>query len=201
MATIPIMSSNRAKSAIAAIMAMVAVTIGGVRYINGTPDDVVLASEYLVEPWEGEVLRAYLDRIAKPPVWTICAGDTQNVKSGMVETPKGCKARLQRRMTKEFRPALVKCIPSFNKQPISWRSMMDSLSWNIGSPAACNSSAAGIVNGAVKKGKTPDYVASCKAATLYNKVGHQLIIGLARRRGMGDATRIGEGELCMSGLD
>lgn len=201
MATIPIMSSNRAKSAIAAIMAMVAVTIGGVRYIGGVPDDVVLASTYLVEPWEGEVLRAYLDKVAKPPIWTICAGDTQNVKPGMVETPKGCKARLQRRMTKEFRPALVKCVPSFNKQPISWRSMMDSLAWNIGSGAACNSSAAGIVNVAVMNGEPPDFVRSCKLATLYNTVDHRIIIGLARRRGMGDANRIGEGELCMSGLD
>jgi lysozyme len=201
MATIPIMSSNRAKSAIAAIMAMVAVIIGGVRYIGGVADDIVLASTYLVEPWEGEVLRAYLDKVAKPPIWTICAGDTQNVKPGMVETPKGCKERLQRRMTKEFRPALVKCIPSFNKQPLSWRSMMDSLAWNIGSPAACNSSAAGVVNAAVKKGKTPDYVRSCKLATLYNRAGGQMIIGLAHRRGMGDAARIGEGELCMSGLD
>lgn len=196
-----IMPSTRAKQAIAAILALAGVTVGGVTYINGTPDDVILASTYLVEPWEGEVLKAYLDKIAKPPRWTICAGDTQNVKPNMVETPKGCKTRLQRRMTKEFRPALVKCIPGFNKQPISWRSMMDSLSWNIGSAAACNSTAAGIVNVAVKKGKTPDYIASCKAATLYNKAGGMFIIGLAHRRENGDATRIGEGELCVSGLD
>ena len=38
--------SGRGRNAIAAIMALVAVTLGGVRYINGTPDDVVLASEY-----------------------------------------------------------------------------------------------------------------------------------------------------------
>lgn len=196
-----IMPSKRAAQAIAAIIALAGVTIGGVSYINGVPDDVVLASTYLVEPWESVALKAYLDRIAKPPVWTICAGDTKNVKPNMVETPKGCKKRLQTRMTKEFRPALVKCIPGFNKQPISWRSMMDSLAWNIGPDAACNSSAAGIVNVAVKKGKTPDYVASCKAATLYNKAGGRVIIGLVHRRENGDATRIGEGELCMSGLD
>lgn len=196
-----IWSSRRAKSAIASIMALASVTVGGIRYINQVPDDVVLASTYLVNPWEGEVLRAYLDRIAKPPRWTICAGDTQNVKPGMVETPKGCEERLQRRMLKEFRPALVKCIPGFNKQPLSWRGMMDSLAWNIGSGAACNSGAAGIVNAAVKKGETPDYVASCKRATAYNKAGGRVIIGLVKRREMGDATRIGEGELCVSGLD
>lgn len=194
-------ASARARAAITAVMAMVGVTIGGVRYIDGTPDDVVLASTYLVEPWEGEALKAYLDRIAKPPRWTICAGDTQNVKPNMVETPAGCKARLQRRMTKEFRPALVGCIPAFNKQPISWRAMMDSLAWNIGPDAACNSSAAGIVNVAAAKGKTPDYVASCRFATAYNRAGQRFIVGLFNRRGMGDASRIGEGELCVSGIE
>lgn len=195
-----IRSSGRARAAIAAVMAMAAVTFGGVRYINGTPDDIVLASDYLVNPWEGEVLKAYLDRVADPPVWTICAGDTKNVKPGMVETPKGCKARLERRMTQEFRPTLVKCIASFNKQPLSWRAMMDSLAWNIGARAACNSGAAGIINAAVAKHKTPDYVASCRSATAYNRAGGRVIIGLVKRREMGDAQRIGEGELCLSGL-
>jgi len=188
-----IRSSGRARAAIAAVLAMVGVTIGGVRYINGTPDDVVLASTYLVEPWEGEVLKAYLDRIPKPPVWTICAGDTQNVKPGMVETPAGCKARLERRMIKEFRPALVACIPGFNKAPISWRAMMDSLAWNIGSRAACNSRAAAY-------GIKQMWVASCNAATAFNRSGGRVIIGLVKRRESGDATRIGEGELCVSDI-
>ncbi|RUV65853.1 glycoside hydrolase [Mesorhizobium sp. M1A.F.Ca.IN.022.02.1.1] len=189
-----IRSSGRARAAVAAVMAMAAVITGGVRYINGVPDDVVLASDYLVTPWEGEVLKAYLDRIPKPPVWTICAGDTQNVKPGMIETPAGCKARLERRMTKEFRPALIKCIPGFNKAPIAWRAMMDSLAWNIGTGAACRSNAA-------EFGKRQLWHASCVAATAFNKAGGRVIIGLVKRRTNGDATRIGEGELCVSGLE
>lgn len=185
--------SNRAKGAIAAILAMVAIVTGGIRYINGVPDDVVLASEYLVNPWEGEVLKAYLDRVADPPIWTICAGDTQNVKPGMVETPKGCKERLVRRMTQEFRPALVKCIPGFNSKPISWRSMMDSLAWNIGARAACNSRAAAF-------GAANQFYKSCIAATAFNKAGGRVVIGLVKRREMGDTTRIGEAELCVSGV-
>lgn len=187
-----IRASGRAKGAIAAVLAMVAVVTGGIRYVNGVPDDVVLASTYLVEPWEGEVLKAYLDRVADPPIWTICAGDTQNVKPGMVETPAGCKARLQRRMTQEFRPALVKCIPGFNEAPISWRAMMNSLAWNIGSRAACNSRAAAF---GIKK----MWIASCNAATAFNRAGGRVIIGLVKRREMGDASRIGEAELCVSG--
>jgi len=173
---------------------MGAAVTGGFTYINGVPDDVVLASEYLVNPWEGEVLKAYLDRVADPPVWTICAGDTQNVKPGMVETPKGCKDRLERRMTKEFRPALTACISDFNGKPISWRAMMDSLAWNIGARAACNSRAAAF-------GRQNKFHESCLAATAFNKAGGRVVIGLVKRRENGDAQRIGEAELCVSGLN
>lgn len=189
-----IRSSNRARAAIAAVMAMAAVITGGIRYINGIPDDVMLASTYLVNPWEGEVLKAYLDRIPKPPRWTICAGDTTNVKPGMVETPAGCNGRLERRMTKEFRPALVSCIAGFNGKPLSWRAMMLSLSWNIGSAAACNSRAASF-------GRANKFYESCIAATAFNRSGGRMVIGLVKRREMGDATRIGEAELCTSGVE
>lgn len=194
MATLRIWSSKRAKSAIASIMALASVTIGGVRYVNQVPDDVVLATTVFVKPWEGEELKAYLDRIAKPPVWTICNGDTENVRAGMVETPEGCKARTQKRLVKDFRPALVKCVQGFNGKPLSWRSMMDSLAYNIGPGAACNSRAAVF-------GRAGQYQQSCVAATAFNMAGGKMIVGLARRRGMGDATRIGEGELCVSGLE
>jgi lysozyme len=41
---------------------------------------------------EGTELQAYQDSIG---VWTICQGDTHNVRPGMVETPDGCMARMQ----------------------------------------------------------------------------------------------------------
>ena len=189
--------SKRAKAAIAAVVAA-STSIGGLWYVvrpgdPPIPDYVVLATEYLVKPWEGEELRAYLDVIAKPPVWTICNGDTENVRKGMVETPEGCKRRLQKRLTKDFRPALVKCIEGFDKKPLSWRAMMNSLTYNIGIGAGCRSTAA-------RLGRAGQYLASCKAATAFNRAGGQMIVGLAKRREMGDATRIGEGELCVSGL-
>jgi GH24 family phage-related lysozyme (muramidase) len=169
---------------------------GGYVLMPGEPPvsaAVVLASKTLVQPWEGRALRAYLDTVARPPVWTICDGDTQNVRRGMVETPAGCDKRLQRRMTKEFEPALQKCVAGFEKKPLSWQAMMLSLSWNIGSRAACKSKAA-------EYGRRGLYVASCVAATAFNKAGQRFIVGLFNRRGMGDASRIGEGELCVSGL-
>jgi GH24 family phage-related lysozyme (muramidase) len=154
---------------------------------------VALASTTLVQPWEGRALLPYLDTIAKPPVWTVCDGDTNDVRPGVKETPAGCNTRLVVKMTTKYRPALERCIAGWKSKPLSWRAMMLSLSWNIGTSGACNSMAA-------KLGRAGQYEASCKAATVWNRAGGQVVIGLVRRREMGDATRIGEAELCVSGL-
>ena len=42
---------------------------------------------------EGTEYRAYRDIAG---IWTICQGDTKNVRPGMVETPEGCRERLER---------------------------------------------------------------------------------------------------------
>lgn len=198
MAKPQIKASRRAKAAIAAIMS-VSTMIGGVYYVvrpgqEPTPAAIVLASETLIRPWEGRELRAYLDRIAKPPVWTVCDGDTENVKPGMVETPAGCDRRLTKRLTKDFYPGLKNCIAHFETKPVSWQAMMTSLSYNIGIGAACKSTAA-------RLGRADRFQDSCIAATAFNKAGGKMIVGLVYRREMGDATRIGEAELCLSGLD
>jgi lysozyme len=188
--------TRRAKEAVAAIFA-VATLVGGVLTVNTSlgsmPAAIVLATETLVQPWEGRELRAYLDTIPDPDVWTICDGDTQNVRPGMVETPAGCDRRLQQRMFGEFYPKLRSCIDGFEFKPLSWQAMMFSLSWNIGHGGACKSTAAEL-------GRQGKYVESCQAATRFNRSGGQVIIGLVKRREMGDAKRIGEGELCVSGL-
>lgn len=36
---------------------------------------VLAATALFVGPWEGERTEAYLDRIASPPVWTVCYGE------------------------------------------------------------------------------------------------------------------------------
>ncbi len=185
-------STKRGKSAIAGIVAL---AIGGMVALSTgakVPDDVALAETTLVIPWEGWELRAYADPATGGEPYTICGGDTVDVKPGMVETPAGCTARLGRRMA-EFRAKLVACIPGFARKPISWRAMMNSLAYNIGPAAACRSTAA-------KLGIAGQYVASCNAATAYNRAAGRVMIGLVKRREMGDATRIGEGELCVSGL-
>lgn len=186
------------KRASVAIGAVAAAAIGGyVALFPGAapvPDDVALAVTVLVKPWEGRSLRAYLDTVAKPPVWTICDGDTKGVRPGMVETAAGCDRRLASRIVRDYRARLVACVPNWPTAPLSWRAMMTSLAWNIGVDAACRSTAA-------RLGRAGRWLESCTAATAFNRAGGRMVIGLANRRGMGDATRIGEGELCASGLE
>ena len=193
-------ATPRAKALIASIVA--ATVAGYVVIFPGQPkvhDDVALAIK-TATPWEGRELVAYLDRIAKPPVWTVCDGDTDHVRPGLVETPAGCDQRTAMKMEKRYRPALVSCVAKWDNQPLAWRGMMLSLSWNIGTGGACGSTAARIDNDATRLGKHPDYLASCNVATAFNKAGGHMIIGIVHRREMGDASRFGEGELCVSGI-
>lgn len=193
MPRISLAATKRGKALIAAV---IAASIGGYATIfpgaQPVRDDVALAIRIL-QPWEGRSLKAYLDRLPTKPVWTICDGDTQNVREGMVETPAGCDQRTARRMEREFRPQLVACVAGFEKGPLSWRGSMLSLAWNIGTAATCNSTAARLA----RQGK---YRESCEAATAFVKAGKKTLPGLVARRGMGDAQRPGEGEVCVSGV-
>lgn len=193
MPTKPLRPTKRAAAALAAV---VAASVGGYAIMPGTsvrvPDDVLLASTYLVRPWEGRELRAYPDPATGGKPWTICDGDTEGVRPGMVETTSGCDKRLVRRMM-EFRAALVACITGFSAAPLSWRGMMLSLAWNIGAPRACSSTAA-------RLGREGRYGESCNAATAFNRANGKVFVGLVNRREMGDASRNGEGEMCVTGL-
>src|SRR5690349_621140 len=40
---------------------------------------------------EGTSYKAYRDVAG---IWTICQGDTKDVRAGLIETPEGCRARL-----------------------------------------------------------------------------------------------------------
>lgn len=195
-----ILPSKRAGKLIAGV---VAAAVGGmVTIFAGQPavhDDAALAIK-IMQPWEGRHLVAYLDTLPTKPVYTICDGDTNNVRKGMVETNAGCDARTAGKLERDYRPHLVKCVANWDKQPLSWRGSMLTLSWNVGVGATCNSTAVRIVNTAMKAGKTPDYRASCEAATAFNKAGGKVLRGLVNRREMGDANRPGEAEVCVSGL-
>ena len=96
-----IKATGRGKAAVLAVLVAAAAGAYGVGP-TAVPPEVILARNTLVRPWEGRERRAYYDTIARPAVWTICDGDTDNVKPGMVETPEGCDKRLDTRLTRDF---------------------------------------------------------------------------------------------------
>jgi GH24 family phage-related lysozyme (muramidase) len=188
--------------AAAALAAIVSITVGGyVSLPSGyrVHDDTALSIRYLTGPWEGRRLVAYLDTLPNPDRWTICDGDTTDVKSGQIETDAGCDKRVAVKMERDYRPRLVACVPNWDKHPLGWRGAMLDLSWNIGTGATCNSTAVQVVNTATRLRKVPDYKASCRYATLYVKSGGKTYDGLVKRRGIGDLSRIGDGEMCVTG--
>ncbi|TPL36761.1 glycoside hydrolase family protein [Mesorhizobium sp. B2-4-8] len=184
-----IVSSKRAKAAIAAVLAA-GVAIGGL-WPASTPPAVILAVDHLIKPWESLVLKSHWDRFSKR--WDICFGETKDITAGMTKTKDECEAMLIKRVTNDYYRPLTKCIADFDKKPVSLQASMISLAYNYGAERTCATNAARLA----RVGKFRE---SCEAATSINRAGGQVVEGLVRRREMGDAQRIGEAELCVSGL-
>lgn len=86
---------------------------------------------------EGSELRAYRDIAG---IWTICNGDTANVRPGMVETPEGCRRRLEAQLIAHAKPVMA-CTPRLREEGRDWqRAAAVSLAYNIGVRAYCRSS-------------------------------------------------------------
>lgn len=141
-----------------------------------------------VGQWEGLRNHAYLDRIASPPVWTVCYGETKGVKQGDYYTDKECADMLGRELV-EYRSSLHKY---FTPQTINYRltperdtSYVD-LAYNAGIRAAGRSTATRRLNAGNISG-------GCQALTWWNKAGGRVIRGLVNRRGASY-------ELCIKGL-
>lgn len=160
-----------------------------------TPPAVSLAVERLIKPWEGLVLRSHWDPFAK--IWDICYGETringEPVKPGMSFTPPECEAILKARVTRDYYLPLVDGAKGYLDAPVSVQASLLSGAYNFGTGAALRSTAARQI--AAKR-----YREACEAQTAFNKAGGQVVNGLVKRREMGDAQRLGEAELCVSGL-
>lgn len=186
-----IRSSGRAKAAIAAALAA-ALSAGGYYAANKTPPAVALAVNALIIPWEGLVLKSHWDRFAK--IWDICYGETKGIGPGMTKTKAECDAMLMKRVVNDYYKPLTKCIAGFEKKPLSLQASMISGAYNYGIGAQCKSSAARLA-------RENKYRESCEAQTAFNRAGGHVVKGLVLRREMGDAQRLGEAELCVSGLN
>lgn len=168
------MASKRAKMAIAGATTAIALSIG-----------------VLIKPWEGTKLVSYPDIVG---VWTVCTGETKGIGPNMHFTPTQCEKILTSRVQNDFYKPLTKCIPGFDQKPIGWRAAMISLSYNVGIGAACKSTAAAMA----RANRIAD---SCLAMTRFNRAGGKVVRGLVKRRTDGDASRMGEYELCTADLN
>lgn len=87
---------------------------------------------------EGTEYRAYRDIAG---IWTICQGDTKNVRPGMVETKAGCQKRLEQQLIAHAAPVL-KCTPWLKGEGRDYpRAAAVSLAYNVGVSAYCRSTA------------------------------------------------------------
>lgn len=187
--------TKRGKAAVAAVLAGISAGSYTVydRYSpSGKMDPaVVLAVEKAIIPWEGLVLKSHWDPFAK--IWDICYGETKGVGPGMTKTPAECKDMLLRRVYSDYQQPILKCSPNLKNAPISVRGSMISGAYNFRVGAWCRSTAKARIEGG-------QWRAACEAQTAFNRAGGQIVRGLMNRREMGDAQRIGEAELCVSGL-
>lgn len=186
-----IFATKRGKAAIAA--ALVASAGGGWTAYQASqpPASVILAVDYLIKPWEGLVLKSHWDPYAK--IWDICYGETKGIGPGMTKTPAECEQMLIARVTKDYYAPLTKCIKGFEKKPVSLQASMISGGYNFGVSAMCRSTAARLA-------RQDKFREACEAQTAFNKAGGNVVNGLVKRREMGDKQRIGEAEICVSGL-
>ena len=193
----PINKIVSSKRAVAAILAagIAAMTAGYTTLDRATafspPPAVLLATNALIIPWEGLVLKSHWDRYAK--IWDICYGETKGITAGMVKTKAECVDMLKRRVFTDYYLPLTKRIPGFTSFPMSVQAAMISGAYNFGVQGMVGSRAA-------KLAVAGQFRAACEAQTAWNKAGGQVVNGLVKRREMGDAQRIGEAEICVSGL-
>lgn len=87
---------------------------------------------------EGTEYKAYRDIAG---IWTVCQGDTNDVHPGLIETPEGCRQRLEAQLVAHARPVMA-CTPALAEPGRDYqRAAAVSLAYNIGVGAYCHSSA------------------------------------------------------------
>jgi GH24 family phage-related lysozyme (muramidase) len=191
-----IVATKRGKSAIAGAV-LAAMLAGGGSYFAepARPAAVILATDTLIKPWEGLVLKSHWDSFSNR--WDICYGDTlingKPVTAGMSFTPAECDAILEKRVYNDYYLPLTKQIKGFKSFPTSVQAAQISGAYNFGVGGMVNSTAARLA-------AAGRYRQACEAQTAWNKAGGHIVGGLVKRREMGDAQRVGEAELCVSGL-
>lgn len=137
----------------------------------------------LVIKWEGEhrckddpaMHCAYLDIVN---VATVCFGETKGVKLGQRFSDAICRAKLEHRLTADFRAGLHRYFNAVTKQErltAKRDAAYVSLAYNVGIRGAGRSTATRRLNAG-------DIIGGCKAIGWWNKAGGRVVRGLVNRR-------------------
>lgn len=130
--------------------------------------------------------KAYRDSVG---IWTICVGDTENVKPGDQATVDECMKRLARRLP-AYEGPMRACLDRPDDLAVKVYAALLVFTYNVGTGAACGSGVFRLVN----EGRLRD---ACGAALLaWNRGGRpkRIIPGLTNRRKI-------EQRLCFDGID
>jgi lysozyme len=121
---------------------------------------------------EGTEYKAYRDIVG---VWTVCSGDTNDVHPGLIETPEGCRQRLETQLVAHAKPVMA-CTPALSEPGRDYqRAAAVSLAYNIGVAAYCRSSAD-------RDFDSGQWRAGCDAFLKWNRAGGRVVAGLTARR-------------------
>lgn len=133
----------------------------------------VVNGEVKVEHVRGPEHRtAYRDIVG---VWTICDGDTKDVRPGMVETREGCARRLEEQIVAHAEP-IMRCVPALRRPDRQYQlAASASLAYNIGTSGFCRSTVA-------RRFNAGDWRGGCDAFRMWNKAGGRVVRGLSLRR-------------------
>lgn len=132
---------------------------------------------------EGTRYKAYRDIVG---VWTICQGDTKDVRPGQVASQAECRERLEQQLIAHAEP-VMRCIPTLRQEGRDYqRAAVVSLAYNVGVRAVCNSTVARRMNAGNFRG-------GCDAILMWDRAGGRQIRGLTLRRQR-------ERAICLRGL-
>jgi len=138
--------------------------------------------------WEGLRTTAYLDRIAYPPVWTVCYGETNGVRQGDTYTAQECASMLGRQLL-AYRDGLHRYFTPKTlaaRLPATRDAAFVGFAYNVGIVGAGRSTA-------VRRLNAGDITGGCDAIGWWNKAGGRVVRGLVNRRNS-------EVALCKEGL-
>lgn len=137
----------------------------------------------LIGGFEGLRQNAYPDPATGGKPWTVCYGETLDVRKGDYHTIAECKAMLIQSLEK-YANGIENCVKA--PLPDDRFVALVSFSYNVGVGAACKSSVVKLINA----GQTR---AGCDALMRWNKAAGITFPGLTKRRAK-------ERELCLRGL-